>query len=65
MYNALLAVQYIGIIAIFFESWLVFKSWKDQLRAYLFLSCLATLIIVSEINNFAYYNASGGCARIL
>ena len=22
-------------------------------------------IIVSEINNFAYYNASGGCARIL
>ena len=31
MYNALLAVQYIGIIAIFFESWLVFKSWKDQL----------------------------------
>ncbi len=49
MYNALLAVQYIGIIAIFFESWLVFKSWKDQLRAYLFLSCLATLI-----NNLGY-----------
>ena len=23
------------------------------------------LIIVSEINNFAYYKASGGCARIL
>ena len=26
---------------------------------------MATGVIVSEINNFAYYNASGGCARIL
>ena len=24
-----------------------------------------SIIIVSEINNFAYYKASGGCARIL
>ena len=49
MYNFLLVIQYIGIIAIFIETWLVFRSWKDLLRAYLFFSCIATLIC-----NFGY-----------
>ena len=49
MYDLLIAIQYIGIVGLFIESWLVLKSWKDSLRAYLFFSCVATLI-----NNLGY-----------
>ncbi len=49
MYNALLALQYINLIGLFIESWIVFKSWKDSLRAYLFFSCMAIFM-----NNLGY-----------
>ena len=49
MYDLLILIQYIGIVGLFIESWLVLKSWKDSLRAYLFFSCVATLI-----NNLGY-----------
>ena len=49
MYEFLIAIQYIGIAGLFIESWLILKSWKDSLRAYLFFACVATLI-----NNLGY-----------
>lgn len=49
MYYLALAVQYIGIIGLFVEGWLVLKSWKDSLRAYLFFGCVASLV-----NNLGY-----------
>ncbi|MCR4738622.1 MAG: diguanylate cyclase [Lachnospiraceae bacterium] len=49
MYDALLALQYISVIGLFIECWIIFKSWKDRLRAYLFFGCFATLL-----NNLGY-----------
>ena len=49
MYDLLIAIQYIGIAGLFIEGWLVLRSWKDSLRAYLFFACVATLI-----NNLGY-----------
>lgn len=49
MYNQLLILQYVSVIGLFVESWLVFRSWKDSLRAYLFISCVAAFT-----NNLGY-----------
>ena len=41
--------------------------YAKYLESYCLMQCdyYAKIFIVSEINNFAYYKASGGCARIL
>lgn len=49
MQTILTAIMYISILGVFIESLIVFKSLKKQLHAYLFLSCIATLI-----NNVGY-----------
>jgi diguanylate cyclase (GGDEF)-like protein len=49
MYDLLFTIQYISIIGLFIEGCIVFRSKKDALHAYLFLSCVATLV-----NNIGY-----------
>ena len=44
MKEALLTVQYISIIAVFIESWIVIRNWKRPIHSYLFLSCVVLLI---------------------
>ncbi len=45
----LLTVQYISIIGLFIESWIVFRRWRNVLHGYLFFSCLVILV-----NNVGY-----------
>ena len=45
----MLLSQYISIVALFVESWIVFRNWKNSLHSFLLFSCLATLI-----NNLGY-----------
>ena len=40
----LLTVQYVSIIGLFLESWVIFRRLKNSPLGYLFLSCLATLL---------------------
>lgn len=49
MQTVLIIIMCISILGVFIESWIVFKSLKNQLHAYLLLSCIATLI-----NNVGY-----------
>ena len=49
MRGLLLAIQYISIIALLLESWVVFRKWNGPLHSYLFLSCISTLV-----NNMGY-----------
>lgn len=49
MYNILLTIQCINIIALFIECIAVFRSRKTALHGYLFLSCAALLV-----NNLGY-----------
>ena len=49
MYNTILAVQYISIIGLFIEGWIVFSRWSGRLHLYLFFSIAATLV-----NNLGY-----------
>lgn len=44
MRDILLTIQYICILGLFVESVIVFRRWKKPLHAYLFISCMATLI---------------------
>ena len=50
MYQIVLTFQIISIIALFFESAVVFKNWKTAVHSWLFLSCAATLV-----NNIGYF----------
>ena len=43
-HNALLAVQYITVSALFVEIWIVFLRWRNTIHSYLFLSCIASFI---------------------
>ena len=45
----LLSIQYISIAALFIESILVFRRWKNRIHGYLFISCIAALV-----NNVGY-----------
>ena len=40
----LLTIQVIIIAGVFVESWIVFRSWKNTLHGYLFISCIALLV---------------------
>ena len=45
----LLTIQYISILGLFLESWIILHKWRNSLHSYLFLSCAATFI-----NNLGY-----------
>ena len=49
MYQIVISFQILSIIALFFESAVVFKNWKTTVHSWLFLSCAATLL-----NNIGY-----------
>lgn len=49
MYYAILSIQYISIIALFIEGWVVFRKWNSKIHAYLFFS-----ILVNLVNNLGY-----------
>ncbi|MBQ7613563.1 MAG: response regulator [Butyrivibrio sp.] len=49
MYQAVIAIQCISIIVLLVECCVIFREWKGMLHAYLFLSCVATLV-----NNVGY-----------
>lgn len=49
MRDFLLSIQYVSILALFIEGWIIFRSWKNSLHSYLFLACIATLV-----NNVGY-----------
>ncbi|MCR5773828.1 MAG: response regulator [Lachnospiraceae bacterium] len=44
MYNTVLIIQCIAILAVLTESWIVLSNWRSKLHSYLFLNCVATLI---------------------
>ena len=50
MYQLVMGIQVVSIIAVFAECWVVFKNWKGVLHSWLFLSCVATLA-----NNTGYF----------
>ena len=45
----LITIQYISILGLFLESWIILHKWRNSLHSYLFLSCIATFL-----NNFGY-----------
>ena len=45
----LLTIQYISILGLFLESWIILHKWRNSLHSYLFLSCAATFL-----NNLGY-----------
>lgn len=47
--DILLIIQYISILGLFLESWIILRHWKNSLHTYLFLSCIATFL-----NNLGY-----------
>ena len=49
LYNALLIIQYVCILGLFTESWIVILKWKNKFHTFLLLSCLAALV-----NNLGY-----------
>ncbi len=49
MYNVVIIIQYISILALFIEGWVVFRKWNSRLHAYLFFSIVAALV-----NNIGY-----------
>lgn len=49
MREILLTIQYISILGLFVESWIILRHWRNSLHTYLFLSCIATLL-----NNLGY-----------
>lgn len=49
MYETILAIQYISIIALFVEAVIVFRRWTSRLHSYLIFSIAATLM-----NNIGY-----------
>uniref|UniRef100_UPI0025D58C3C histidine kinase N-terminal 7TM domain-containing protein n=1 Tax=uncultured Ruminococcus sp. TaxID=165186 RepID=UPI0025D58C3C len=44
MYALVLAVQYISIIGLLFESAYIFRNWTSKIHGYLLLNCTATLV---------------------
>ena len=44
MYQVILTIQYICIIGLFIEGWVVFTKWSGKLHSYLFFSCIANLV---------------------
>jgi signal transduction histidine kinase len=57
MHDLMLAILFISIFGLFLESWIVFKSLKTPLHAYLLLSCIATLVnIVGGLIKLMSYN---------
>ena len=57
MHIFLLALMFISIFGLFLETWIVFRSLKTKLHAYLLLSCMATLVnIVGGVFKLVSYN---------
>ena len=50
MYHLVLGIQLVSIAALFVESWMVFKYWKNRVHSWLFLACIAMLV-----NNLGYF----------
>ncbi len=44
MYSALIIIQYVTILGLMVESWIIFHRWKTAEHSYLFLCCIAALI---------------------
>lgn len=44
MYYVVLAVQYISIFGLLFESAYIFRNWKSRIHGYLLLNCAATMV---------------------
>ena len=49
MYDLIIAIQYISILGLFIESWIIFRKWNSKLHAYLLFGSVANLI-----NNIGY-----------
>ncbi|MCR4780457.1 MAG: response regulator [Ruminiclostridium sp.] len=49
MYSIILIIQYVSIVGLFVESWVIFEKWNNKLHSYLFFYCTANLI-----NNVGY-----------
>ena len=48
-HNALLAVQYITVSALFVEIWIVFLRWRNTIHSYLFFHVSRHLSAISDI----------------
>ena len=44
MYALVLAIQYISIFGLLFESAYIFRNWKSRIHGYLLLNCAATMV---------------------
>ncbi|MBP5564322.1 MAG: response regulator [Lachnospiraceae bacterium] len=44
MFTALVIIQYVTILGLMVESWIIFHRWKNEEHSYLFLCCIAALI---------------------
>ena len=44
MVNIIMTIQYLSIVVLFLECWLVIRNWKNGLHSYLFLGCVSTLV---------------------
>ena len=44
MYQVILVVQWINVLLVLMETWIVFRKMQNQLHHYLFMSCVASLI---------------------
>lgn len=44
LHNTLLTIQYISIIGLFIESWIIFRKWKNNLHLYLLFNCLVSVV---------------------
>lgn len=44
MYSACLSIQYLSMIALFVEGWVVFRNWSSKPHAYLLFSIIANAV---------------------
>ncbi|MBQ7581997.1 MAG: hypothetical protein IJU25_04180, partial [Lachnospiraceae bacterium] len=42
--GVLLFIQYVSIILLFVESWIIFRNYRGYLHAYLLFACVSSLI---------------------
>jgi len=45
----LFIIQYVSIVGLVVECWVIFQKWRSELHSYIFFSSIATLV-----NNYGY-----------
>ena len=49
MYSSIIFIQYLSIVVLFIEAWVVFRKWNSRLHSYLFFGIVANIV-----NNIGY-----------